>query len=160
MGLCVQLCWSEIPLGFLISCTHNHMFTHTNSNLDYWLLEYLNYSYLLKSQSAELISQATLLSSSSDAECAAEGICQKLFAFVFTKCLLSNDCFCLSARFPLWHHGVRNSLLAIIRQTVWARPGISTSGFWWGCIMTAGNHLQLGIISSNSISHIVTWLSK
>lgn len=55
---------------------------------------------------------------------------------------------------------VTNSLLAVIRQTVWARPGISTSWFWWGCIMTAGNHPQLGMISSNSISHIVTWLSN
>lgn len=55
---------------------------------------------------------------------------------------------------------VRNSLLAVIRQMVWARPGISASWFWWGCILTAGNHPQPGIISSNSIRHIVTWLSK
>ena len=53
---------------------------------------------------------------------------------------------------------VRNSLQAVIRLTVWAQPGISTSWFWWCCIMTAGNHPQPGIISSNSISHIVAWL--
>ena len=55
---------------------------------------------------------------------------------------------------------VRRGLLAVISPTAWARPGISTSWFWWGCIMTAGSDPQPAIISSDSISHIVTWLSK
>ena len=190
MGLYVHLYWSKILLGFLICHTHTHTHTHTliwisrfRDTLHYnYLLKSKPvewyYEQLLTSAHGSQSCWVCVCTSADTVRIDAAVLATLIWAH---SCVLVMgafalkppwrssavtvppvfpriDCWCLEV--DDWCCGVRNSLLAVIRPTVWARPGISTSWFWWGCIMTAGNHPQPGIISSNSISHIVTWLSK